>query len=230
MLPAPVLEAFGDRAVVRDDLLRGGTKMRALVPLVAASRAEEFVYASPAQGYAQVALAYAAAAAGRRSTIFTAKRAVPHPLTLRAKDAGAKIVMVPNGYLNVVKARAREYAEYVGAYLVPFGIEDPRAIDSIATAARSIRIDPPEVWSVAGSGVLTRSLQRAWPAARFVAVIVGKKDSDTGRARRIVYPAPFEEPAKCEAPFPSAKNYDAKGWEVFAAMAPKGAVFWNVSA
>jgi hypothetical protein len=152
MLAAPVLAPYGARHVVRDDLLNGGTKMRAIMPLIEASPATEFVYASPAQGYAQVALALCAAAHGRRATIFTAKRKAPHPLTLRAKAAGAK-----------------------------------------------------------------------------VAVIVGKKDSDIGRARPIIYPAPFEANAKGTAPFPSALNYDAKGWEIFEREAPAGAVFWNAS-
>jgi len=229
MLAAPIVREHGGRLVVRDDLLRGGTKMRAIMPLIDSSDAQEFVYASPAQGYAQVALALCAMAAGRRATVFTAKRSTPHPLTLAAKAAGAKVVMVPHGYLNVVKARARDYAAKVGAYLIPFGVEDPRSIESIAAAARSLQVAPSEVWSVTGSGVLTRSLQRAWPQANFVAVIVGKKDSDTGRARQIIYPAPFESDAKGEAPFPSARNYDAKGWEVFERQAPKGALFWNVS-
>jgi hypothetical protein len=229
VLAAPIVREHGGRLVVRDDLLRGGTKMRAIMPLIESSDASEFVYASPAQGYAQVALALCALAAGRRATVFTAKRSTPHPLTMQAKAAGAKIVMVPHGYLNVVKARARDYAAKVGAYLIPFGVEDARSIEAIAAAARSLPVAPAEVWSVTGSGVLTRALQRAWPQASFVAVIVGKKDSDTGRARQIIYPAPFEADAKSAAPFPSARNYDAKGWEIFARQAPQGALFWNVS-
>lgn len=105
MLPKPVVEEHSGFLVVRDDLLLGGTKMRAIMPLISNSLAAEFVYASPAQGYAQVALAYCARMAGRKATIFTAKRKEMHPLTLRAKQAGAKIVMVPYGYLSVVQAR-----------------------------------------------------------------------------------------------------------------------------
>lgn len=230
MLPAPVVERHADVLVVRDDLLPGGTKMRAMLPLMQAQAAAEFVYASPAQGYAQVALAHCARLLGRRATVFTAARKVPHPLTMAAADAGAAVVPVSCGYLSVVQARARAYAAERGACLLPFGVDDAGALGAIAEAAASTGLQPAEVWSVAGSGVLTRALQCAWPRARFVAVVVGKEGCDTGRARRIVHPLAFERPAKVLPPFPSAAGCDAKAWEYIRAEAGPGALFWNVGA
>ena len=230
MLPAPVIEQHEGVAVVRDDLLPGGTKMRALLPMMERQPAAEFVYASPAQGYAQVALAHCARLLGRRATIFTAARKAPHPLTLAAADAGAAVVPVPYGYLTVVQARARAYAAKHGADLVPFGVDDDQALAAIASAAVATGAQPREVWTATGSGVLTRALQRAWPQARFVAVVVGKEGCDTGRARRIVHPLPFERPAKVLPPFPSTPGYDAKVWEYIRAEAGPGALFWNVGA
>lgn len=229
-LPPPQVEAVDQWRIVRDDLLPGGTKMRAILPLIASSVAGEFVYASPAQGYAQVALAHCAAMLGRRATVFTAERKVPHPLTLRARAAGAKVVMVPFGRLNVTQARARGYAAKVGASLVPFGCDVPICRDAIAAAARLIDGPPAEVWTVAGSGVLTRSLQAAWPTARFVAVVVGSERANVGRAERIDCPLAFEDDAADLPPFPSARNYDAKAWGYFRRQAPPGALFWNVGA
>lgn len=229
MLPAPVEQIHDGFRIVRDDLLAGGTKMRAIMPLLIESQAAEFVYASPAQGYAQVALAHCAAAAGRMATVFTAKRKNPHALTRKARAAGAKVVLVQHGYLTVVQARAREYAREVGADLIPFGCEDIRCMRAIAEAAQSLAV-PAEVWTVAGSGVLTRSLQMAWPLARFFAVVVGKKDCDTGRAARIICPLAFEAAARRLPPFPSAINYDAKAWQYVKARAAPGALFWNVGA
>lgn len=49
-LPKPVIEEISGILVVRDDLLPGGTKRRALEKLVEPGR--EYVYASPAYGYA----------------------------------------------------------------------------------------------------------------------------------------------------------------------------------
>ena len=230
MLPAPVVQEHEGVLVVRDDLLPGGTKMRAILPLMQAQAAAEFVYASPAQGYAQVALAHCARLLGRRATVFTAARKVSHALTVAAADAGAMVVPVPCGYLSVVQARARAYAAECGAYLVPFGAEVEASIVAIADAARATGLQPAQVWSVAGSGVLTRALQRAWPQAQFVAVVVGRTHCDTGRARRIVHPLPFERAAKVRPPFPSAPGYDAKAWEYLRAQAQPGALFWNVGA
>lgn len=229
-LPAPVVEEHGGVMVVRDDLLPGGTKMRAILPLIERTPAGEFVYPSPAYGYAQVALAHCARMAGRAATVFTAKRASPHPLTRAAHDAGAKVVMVPYGYLSNVRAKARAYAEATGAALVPFGVEDDRAMEAIAEAARSTGLAPREVWTVAGSGVLSRALQRAWPGAEFHAVVIGKDGSDIGRARRWRSPYKFEQACKPaeRPPFPSSPWYDAKAWRFIARHAGPGALFWNV--
>jgi hypothetical protein len=229
-LPAPVVEMHDGIRVVRDDLLPGGTKMRAMMPLIAGSMAGEFVYASPAQGYAQVALAHCATALGRRATVFTAMRKTPHPLTLRAKAAGAKVVLVDFGRLNVVQSRARNYADEVGAMLVPFGCDVPLCRGAVAEAAATIDEPPAEVWTVAGSGVLTRSLQIAWPKARFYAVVVGSEKANVGRATRIECPIAFEDNARLLQPFPSARNYDAKAWEYIKRQASPGALFWNVGA
>ena len=231
MLPRPIVQTHAGVQVVRDDLLPGGTKMRAIVALMQhAGAGTEFVYASPAQGYAQLALAHCARMLGHRATVFTAARKQQHPLTLAAAQAGAKVVPVSCGYLSVVQARARAYATEQRARLVSFGAEDALCMQAIAAAARSTGLDPAEVWSVAGSGVLTRALQQAWPQARFVAVVVGKQGCDTGRAQRIIHPLPFERHAKVLPPFPSAPGYDAKAWEYIRAEAAPGAVFWNVGA
>ena len=136
--------------VVRDDLFPGGTKARFL-PLLFED-ADEVVYASAAEGGAQTALATVAAQLGKRATIFVAKRAQPHPRALMAKRLSAKIMQVSPGYLSTVQARARDYARQVGAKLAPFGMDMPEAIAAIATAARSIGIEPDEVWCASGSG------------------------------------------------------------------------------
>ena len=148
---------------MRDDLVLGGTKARCIGALFGARA--EYVYASPAYGYAQVALGYAARAAGKRATVFVAKRRERHARTREAEAAGARIVEVPFGYLSVVKAEARRYCAVSGAALLPWGLDSPAMIDALASVARSVSEQPDEVWSVAGSGVLSRALQLAWPRA-----------------------------------------------------------------
>jgi hypothetical protein len=223
----PVLQEIDKVLVVRDDMLPGGTKRRALPALMQGSR--EYVYASPVYGYAQVALAHVARESGKRATVFCAKRSVKHARTLEAEAAGARIIEVPCGYLSVLRARARQYCAVSGAELLPFGLDTPAFIEALAEVARSLRVNPPEVWTVAGSGVLTRALQLAWPAARFVAVQVGAVPN-AGHAEVIKAPERFEQNAKLRPPFPSCSNYDAKAWRFVRERAGPGALFWNVAA
>lgn len=226
MPPLPEIVEHDGIRVVRDDGFPGGTKARVLPRLL--TGAPEFVYASPVQGYAQVALAYAALETGRRATVFCAQRKEKHARTREAEAAGARIVEVPTGYLTVVRARARSYCAVSGARLLPFGLDDPDFISGLADLARRLRLHPREVWTVAGSGVLSRALQLAWPRATFHAVRVGAVP-DVGRAIVHLAPEKFEQDAKAPPPFPSCGNYDAKAWQFITAQASKGAVFWNVA-
>jgi hypothetical protein len=232
LVPAttPVVREHEGVLVVRDDLFPGGTKARFMHYVF--DDADEAVYASPAEGGAQTALAIVAQQLGKRATIFVAQRRKPHPRTLEAARLGAKVVSVQPGYLSVVQARAREYCERTGATLVPFGVDVEFAIEAIACAAASLRIDPDEVWCAAGSGVLARGLARAWPKARRHVVQVGRtlNAADVAGATIHVYPAPFGRAAKNKPPFPSDPHYDAKAWEICAARRGPGRVlFWNVA-
>lgn len=226
-LALPQLREHNGFIIVRDDECPGGSKARVAHLLFGA--AEEYVYASPVYGYAQIALAHAARQHGKRVTIFCAKRKQLHPRTEEAMAAGARVVQVACGYLGVVRARAREYCDQTGAHLVPFGFDTPEIRDAIADIARKLPITPTEVWSVAGSGMFSRALQLAWPEARFHAVRVGK-EPDAGNAKLYAARETFDQDARIRPPFPSCSNYDAKGWAFLQAFGKPGALFWNVAA
>jgi hypothetical protein len=229
-LPAPVIIEHEGVLVVRDDLFPGGTKARFLGVLF--NGAEEVVYASPAEGGAQVALATVARSVSKRVTIFVARRAKPHPRTIEASNLGAKIVSIAPGYLSVVQSRAREYCAQTGARLMPFGGDMPEAVGVIAAAARATGIKPDEVWCASGSGVLARGLAAAWPNARRHAVQVGRTltQRDVAGAAIHVHPAPFGREARNRPPFPSDAGYEAKAWELMMSRKGRGrVVFWNVA-
>ena len=171
-MTTPIVERHRGIMVVRDDLFPGGTKARYIGRVF--EGAAEAVYASPAEGGAQTALAHTARAMGKRATIFVARRARPHPRTLEAARLGAKVVPVAPGYLSVVQSRAREYCRDTGAALIPFGAEIPGAVEAIAAAARASGAEPDEIWCAGGSGVLARGLALAWPNARRNVVQVGR--------------------------------------------------------
>lgn len=241
MFPPPVIEKFDNVLVVRDDLIPGGSKRRVVDYLLKGNhsrrrklfettRSKEFVYASPACGYAQLALAIACRELGLSITIFVAERKQLHIRTQETQEAGAKIVQVPNGMLTVVQHRARKYAVENNANLLPFGLDTQEVREGLKQVALTIPFVPKEVWTVAGSGTLSRSLQLAWPQARFYAVRVGCKRSSVGRADVFTAPERFDQDAKTRPPFPSCSNYDAKAWQFIVKHAKDDALFWNVAA
>lgn len=226
----PVVETHRGIWVVRDDLFPGGTKARFIGKLF--ESAQEAVYATPPEGGAQTALAATAKAMGRKATLFVAQRAKPHARTLEAARLGAKVVQVAPGYMTVVQARAREYCRETGAFLIPFGVDFPEAIATIASAARMTGLAPDEVWCASGSGVLARGLAAAWPEARRHVVQIGRElaPRDVAGAKIHVHPRKFTETAALKPPFPSDPHYDAKAWEICVAKHGPGRVlFWNVA-
>lgn len=238
-LPHPTIIEHEGVLVVRDDMISGGTKARYLSVLF--EDCDELVYASPAEGGAQTALAYCAQAMGKRATIFVAKRAKPHDRALMAKRLGAKVLQVSPGYLTVTQARAAAYCEARGARLAPFGVDLPEAIEAIAAAARQAYMfnDPDrvysvrEVWCASGSGVLARGLAKAFPSAERHVVQVGRELSpeDVAGATIHVHPLKFGQECKVKPPFPSDPHYDAKAWEICRreAAGRPGVLFWNVT-
>lgn len=227
----PILRQHGRLLVIRDDLYPGGTKARFLRQMMAGD-CDEVVYASPAEGGAQTAIATVAAEMGKRATIFVARRIHPHPRALMAKGLGARIMQVLPGYMGVTRARARAYAAQQGpkCRLLPFGFDVPEAIDAIAAAAKRLE-SPDEFWCASGSGVLARALRAAWPAARANVVQIGRtlKPEDVAGAKIWVHPLKFGQEAPA-APFPADPHYDAKAWQIAQIRKGPGRVyFWNVT-
>lgn len=225
----PLVEKYGPFYAVRDDLVFGGTKERALMQWLPYIKSKTFVYATPAQGFAQIALASTCKRYRKKAVLFTASRKVLHDRTQEAKSLGADIHKVPNGYLVVVQKAARDWAAANNAYLVPFGLDCKEMINNLVAIAKSIDYRPKEVWCAVGSGTLCRALQLAWPKATVHAVLVGKKNPLIGNAIPHIYPFPFARYADDLPPFPSCPEYDAKAWEYMRKFGSKGALFWNVA-
>lgn len=230
-LPAPVLVEHDGVMVLRDDLLLGGTKVRAIIGKLGS--ADEWVYAAPAQGYAQLALAVTCELEGKQATIFTARRKEPHPLTVQTIEHGAKVVWIANGRLSNVRAKARSYCELTGARFIEVGLRIPGMEESMTDIARALPFDPAEVWITAGSGTLACALGAAWPDKPINVVRVGMEPRLPPNAVLWTAPEPFERPATGPLPpFSSPLTYDAKAWRFVVEHARKDgrALFWNVGA
>ncbi len=202
--PEPVLKEYDGITVVRDDLLPAGSKQRFIDYMIGHNdNVGEWVYgSSPRVGYGQVSLAYVASQYGKKSTVFVAKSTELHPNSAKAKKFGAKIIQVPMGFMKVCEARAREYVKENNIRsLVPFGLADGTVFGSIISVARSLPFTPDEgweVWTVAGSGVLNRGLQLAWPKAKFFMISVGHNltKEEIGCATMIRHPLKFAQQCK----------------------------------
>ena len=233
-LPVPIIDYVDDIMVVRDDLLDGGTKRRGFNFYIESfPDVEEWVYASPRYGYAQLALAHSCKDYGKKATIFVA-RGTRHELTNSAESVGANIIEVPMGFLSNVQSKARVYVSgKKNCSIIPFGGNHPIILNAITKTALSLNIEPPnEVWTVMGSGTLSRGLQKAWPNAKFYAVQVGHVNTKDEIGIATVIPKRMEFHKEClledRPPFPSAPTYDAKAWKHIKELASPGALFWNV--
>ena len=231
-LPPPTITEHDGIQVVRDDLLNGGTKRRAFNYYVASlPDVEEFVYASPRQGYAQLSLAYACRDLGRKCTV-TVPQGKRYWLTDKAEDLGCNIIEVPMGFLVNIQAKAKKYCLDNEAHLIPFGGDHPIIIEAMTKTALSLGVTPKEVWTVMSSGVLSRGLQVAWPDAKVYGVQIGHNTTNAEMGRAECYRSKYKFQQECKEierpPFPSSLTYDSKAWTFIKEHASKGSLFWNV--
>ena len=231
-LPPPTITEHDEIQVVRDDLLNGGTKRRAFNYYVASlPDVEEFVYASPRQGYAQLSLAYACRDLGRKCTV-TVPKGKHYWLTDEAIKLGCNKIEVPMGYLTNIQAKARYYCEDNDAHLIPFGGDHPIIIEAMTRTALSLNVNPKEVWTVMSSGVLSRGLQSAWPDAKVYGVQIGHNTTEEEMGRAETFRSKYKFQQECKEPerppFPSSLTYDSKAWTFIKEHASKGSLFWNV--
>jgi len=252
----PKIEMHEGIFVARDDLIPGGTKSRYVLKLF--ESVEHLVYPSYTWGGAQVALAHCARATGKKATLFVPERKGLSEKTLSAVEIGQcdlseykelekgmrlhsgryiDVVQVPMGFLNVLQSRARHYAEALCADYLEVGAKSAGAEEAIASTARQIEsIHGPfnEVWSVAGSGTLSRGLQQGFISSKIFTVQAGMELETPGRAEIIKVKAKLDRQERKEAPFPSCAHYDRKAWfaclEAFKERGAKAEkiLFWNV--
>lgn len=246
--PTPVIELHNGIHVVRDDLLNYGSKIRFVDYFIGHApenkEVTEWVFGScPATGYAQISLPVVCKRYEKKAVLFMAERSMDklHEYQKRGIELGTIYHWVKMGMLNVTQSHAKKYTaeDPVHRRVLPLGLEHETVVASIIKVARSLPINPKEVWSVGSSGTISRGLQLAFPDADVHVVQVGHtmKPREIGRAIHHISPYKFDKPVKIHEmpPFPSAPTYDAKGWKPmidwYKTNEKKGDVlFWNVGA
>lgn len=234
--PPPVVETYNGFHVVRDDKLGYGSKARFIDYLVKNTECDEWVFGGANKvGWGPISLTHVCNLYGKKATFFMAKRKEPTWHQQRVLDLGGTIHWVDNGMLTVTKAKARRYQEEDTKHRqsLPLGLEHVTVLASIIKVARSLKIKPTQIWTVASSGTLNRGLQLAFPDVPAYAVEIGHKMSEYERGRAEVMRSPYKYDQAIEEqyapPYPSEKYYDAKVWEFVKSNGTKGALIWNVA-
>jgi hypothetical protein len=231
----PIIDRVSTRiAVVREDLLPGGSKMRFLPYVV--GDAKHIVFGGPFCGGAPYALSVLGRFTGKKITLFYAKRAQLHARQAKAIDNGAELRFVDPGYMTNVQAKAREFAAQSGALFLPLGFDVPQAVEPFVAFMERIKRSigsPEEIWCATGSGMLARCLGTAFPDSRIMGVAVGLKSRHDAQqmppnVHLVETRYKFEEETKASSPFPSCRNYDRKAWEQAVRSTAKSILFWNV--
>lgn len=235
--------------VIDDGKIIGGSKLRALGKFVEEySQYNEFVYAGPSNGFAQVALTIACVKAGKKATLFIQNTPGYNPrLTFWCQKAGAQVFIFYDK-LEYIEAKAKQYTENKNdVYLIPFGLDSPEYNELLYEQLLEVipaNLEPKRLWITVGSGTLLRTLAKIWTHTEFFPVQVGKRMWQDqyepnvwkrlgGQKRIDQLKAPqkfFEDvPPYLLPPYPSVANYDAKVWQQVVKYAQDGDYVWNVA-
>lgn len=233
--PEPELVEHDGFKVVREDLMGFGSKCRFGDILVSQAPSDTLVYVQPRYGFAGISLAYLAKKYNKKLVLFSPSQAEISDHQAICVERGAEMKFKRIAAMPVLNGHAKKWAEENNAFFIPLGLKH----DLVTAAAVKVAYDlaekhgyPEEVWSAISTGVLSRSLQIAWPDAKFNGVAVARniQAGERGRATIWSHPKAFNQnvDSKWNPPFPSALNYDAKAWEFMKRHGNPGAWFWNV--
>lgn len=231
--------------IIRDDFLIGGTKQRILGNIMDNSKSTEFVYAGPIYGFAQIAIAYTAKLFNKKATIIIEKKIPMWPLSMKAKEYGARIIEVArHAPLKKIQLFAEHYVKNIKLIrgddyitLLPFGLCSNTYIDllvnQIKLALPSEDFNPTRIWLTSGSGMVLQALYKVFPNTYFNIVQVGKTiwpdQIDPSRSTLYISSQKFHEVANIQPPYPTVKTYDAKAWEFVLKYGQSGDYIWNVA-
>lgn len=236
--------------VVRDDLLDGGTKERAAFPYIFFYKMqgiEEFVYASPFSGYAQIALSCSANKAKVKSTIF-AECDNNGELSNFSKKAALHSKVILCNSLTEAENEAVKYTKSSQKKVkIPLGFDDyfyRMFLEKTLTEQWNLICDmlkyvPNQIWLPLGSGTLVKTFRNILPdCVRINSVDVGvlsKEDerifaiSKLKNVNYIRTKQPFSQEAEFLPPIPSNLYYDAKLWHFIFNNAQHNDLWWNVA-
>jgi len=236
--PFVVKEVNGFNVIDESEACSVGYKARSaefLMQQLQELNVKHIIYVQPRRGYAGISLAWLCKEYNMKLTLImpASKEVSDHQaicIELGAEAKFVRIAAMPNA-----NKYAKEYADNIGAFFIPLGLNHPHVI------AGGVRVvydffkhnkHPETMWSVISTGVLQRSMQIALPDTKFKAVAVARniQQGELGRADFYSYHKPFNSlsdliPDK----FNCESSYDSKGWHYMCKYGKKGDWFFSVA-
>lgn len=207
-------------SILRDDIIEGGTKRRALDILLKSLPADSVSYAGTIMGHGALALAHACADNAKTAHIHICANDA-HPVIEKLRIAGARVLLHP----PMPVATLHEYAKAQGGITFPPGFDMPEFEEALTAAVLPLDLSASsEIWTTSVTGTLTRALKRAFPDKAFKTVSVVKSG-----AGEFFAPEKYHQPAKRPPPYPACPYTDAKVWQFVREHAVPDALIWNTA-
>lgn len=215
--------------VIRDDLIIGGSKVRAAVPYIQSliktnSNLDEIIFIGAQNGYGQLALAY---------TLYLLKRP-DIKLTLyyisKSNEDATKIKSLVRHYHpnTVIKESPNVYEEtdnylksHSNTVKLGFGLQSTEFMEMFSDSVRD-KIQPfiskiKRLWVIGGSATIYNILFKLLPNTFFNLVQVGKKveltQEQLERTKLYISTYKLSDPIEFKVPYPTTPSYDGKLWE-----------------
>lgn len=226
--PFHIMELTTSLHVLRDDLLPGGTKRRALDFFLQNVSEQNLYYAGTTMGHGALALAHACAVTNKTAHIYIS--ADENDLVLqKLSEAGAKLYPQKPMTIDKLHAISSKAAARDAISLLP-GFAFPAFENALIQSLKNFDASPySEIWTSCVTGTLTRTLQKSFPDKTFKIVKTVKAGCDLGNGEIFQAPEKYHRPAKSPPPYPSCAYTDAKVWQFAESLAKSRALIWNTA-
>jgi len=214
-------------SVLRDDLVKGGTKRRALEILLKGLNADRLFYAGTIMGHGALALACACEDQGKQAEIFISGTE-DDPAIRKLRATNAMLHLCAPAPIASLFEQIKESAN--GGVVLPPGFDMPEFENAMAYALSGFPAkDYPEIWTTAVSGTLTRALHRAFPDTPLKTVKVVRTSGPLPSTAIYDAPEKYHQAAKNPPPYPACPFTDAKLWQFALRDARPDALIWNTA-
>lgn len=238
--------------VMRDDLLPGGSKQRAVVPLLREMQKQgvrKVTYASPFAGFAQVALAQGCREVGLECRLYaefdpTQDGCKLHPYSQLAQHYGSEVIMTDD--LKSAELLSQQSVNE-GFEKIPLGFQCALFQKYFQSAIRialkhisnNLGRAPRRIWLPVGSATLANTflnvIDRDIELLCVDVHVLPESDPRITQLKEFpqvrFYSASqqFIERSDLQPPLPSNLHYDAKLWRFITQEGRSGDLWWNVA-